>query len=151
MVFLGLIDDRPSQIQEKERFKDAKRWRAAAFEEIPEPNTFGPQIKPRRKENSSDDSDPDVDGPRRRRNDDPDLSPPRRKKHQHDADPSPLRRRRHQSDDDPSPPRRRDTSPRRKKHNDSPPPRKRPQTADDSSPPRRKHRHNDDPKSTKTS
>ncbi|CAF4928825.1 unnamed protein product, partial [Rotaria socialis] len=42
---VGVIDERPSNVREKERFNDAKRWRTAAFEEISEPDTIGPQPK----------------------------------------------------------------------------------------------------------
>jgi pre-mRNA-splicing factor CWC26 len=148
-VVVGIVDERPTDIREKERFKDVKRWRTAAFEEVPELDSIGPQPKPtkssRQKQNLSDDSDPDIDRSQSGRNDDADLSPPRRKTQHNNDDPSPPRRRR-QSNDDPSPPRR--------KRDDSSPPRKRPQTANDdsspprrrdSSPPRRKHKHNNDP------
>ncbi len=135
MIYLGIVDERPADIREKERFKDGKRWRSAAFEEVPESSSIGPQLKSTKsshqKKNLSDDSDPEIDRRQSRRNDDLDLSPPRRKTQQNDDDPSPPRRRR-QSDDDPDPPRR--------KRDDSSPPRQR-----DSSPPRRKHKHNDDP------
>jgi pre-mRNA-splicing factor CWC26 len=156
LIYSGIVDERPTDIRETERFKNAKRWRPAAFEEVPEPGSIGPQPKPTKsshqKQHASDDSDPEIDRRQPGRNDDPDLSPPRRKTKRNDDDPSPPRRRR-QSEDDPSPPRRRpqttddsspprrrDTSPHRRKHDDSSQPRRR-----DSSPPRRKHKHDDDP------
>ncbi|CAF0773801.1 unnamed protein product [Rotaria sp. Silwood1] len=139
-IVVGVIDERPSEIREKERFNDVKRWRTAAFEEVPEPSSIGPQPKPTKshpKRNSSDDSDPDIDRRQPRRNDDPDLSLPKRKTHQNDDDPSPPRRKR-QSDDDPSPSRRRDLSPPRRKNDDPSPPRRKRQSGDDPSPPRRR-------------
>ncbi|CAF2705514.1 unnamed protein product [Rotaria sp. Silwood2] len=145
-VVIGIVDERPSEIREKERFNDVKRWRTAAFEEVPEPDSIGPQPKPtkilsssksRQQQNSSDDSDSEIDQHQPRKKNDPDLSPPRRTTQQNDDDPSPPRRRR-QSDDDPSPPRRRDLSPPRRKHDDSSPPRRRRQSDDDPSPPRRR-------------
>ncbi|CAF3731612.1 unnamed protein product [Rotaria sordida] len=174
-VIVGVVDERPSEMREKERFNDVKRWRTAAFEEVPEHGSIGPQpkstktlssLKSRQKPNSSDDSDPEIDRHQSRRNDDPDLSPPRRKTLQNDDDFSPPRRKRqpvddsssprrkihqndddsspprrkYQSDDDPSPPRRRDPSPTRRKQDDSSSSstsRKKHRTTNDSSPPRR--------------
>ncbi|CAF1084346.1 unnamed protein product [Adineta ricciae] len=155
-VVVGIVDERPPSLQEKERFKDMKRWKTSAFDEVPEPGSIGPQPKPqksssasRRKHKSSDDSDPELDRDSSKKNVDPDLSPPRRKtqqKNDDEDDPSPPRRRRNQqSDDDPSPPRRRNLSPppkkERKDNDDDPsPPRRR-----NPSPPRRKQKHDDDP------
>ena len=86
---------------------------------------------------------------KRPRQEAPDASPLRRKRHHSPGDASPPRRRRHDSDNDASPPRRKrhdspgDASPpRRKRHgsdNDaSPPRRRRHDSDDDASPPRRK-------------
>lgn len=149
LTYLGVIDERPSDMREKERFQNMKRWRTGAFEEVPEPGSIGPQPKPqksssshssRQKRASSADSDPDVDRRSSRKDDDP--SPPRRRRAPSD-DPSPPRRKR----DDPSPPRRKrspvdDPSPPRRKREDASPPRRRRSPSDDRSPPRRKR---DDP------
>lgn len=166
-IYLGIVDERPKDVREKERFKDVKRWRTAAFEEVPEPGSIGPQPKPtkssRKKQNASDDSDPDLDRRQTTKNDDPDLSPPRRRTQRNDDDPSPPRRRPQTANDqspprrrrdDPSPPRRRpqtvdDPSPPRRKRDDSSPPRRKrdsssPPKRRDSSPPRRKHKHKRD-------
>ncbi|CAF0805432.1 unnamed protein product [Adineta steineri] len=86
-IVVGIIDERPSDVREKERFENMKRWRTGAFETIPEPGSVGPQPKPgksssssksRQKRNESDDSDPEIDRRQSRANGSPDLSPPRR-------------------------------------------------------------------------
>ena len=157
-----MVDDRPAELREKERFNDMKRWRSTAFEEIPDSATIGPQPKPtkkssRRKQNSSDDSDPEIDRSRGKAKEDSDLSPPRRKTQRKDDDPSPPRRRTHIKED-PSPPRRREPTSAKSRSDDPSPPRRRSHADRDASPPRRskhgdsspprrqqKHRDDDDP------
>ncbi|CAF1274986.1 unnamed protein product [Rotaria magnacalcarata] len=152
-VVVGVIDERPSNIREKERFKDAKRWRTAAFEEISEPGTIGPQpkstkmsssVNSRQQQNSSDDSDPDIDRRPPRKNENSHFAATRRENYQNDSDPSPPRRR-YQSDDDLSPPRRRDPSPPRIKCDESSPTKSKQKFNDDSSRTRHKqHQHDAD-------
>lgn len=94
---------------------------------------------------------PDASPPRRKRHGSPgDASPPRRRRHDSDNDASPPRRKRHDSPGDASPPRRKrhdspDASPPRRKRHDSPdaspPRRRRHDSDDDASPPRRRKRH----------
>ncbi|CAF4515930.1 unnamed protein product [Rotaria socialis] len=148
---VGVIDERPSNVREKERFNDAKRWRTAAFEEISEPDTIGPQpkstkisssVNSRQKQNSSDDSDPDIDRGPPRKNENSHFAATRRKNYQNDSDPSPPRRR-CQSDDDISPPRRRDPSPPRIKYDEPSPTKSKQKSNDDSSRTRHKQYQND--------
>ncbi|CAF4101081.1 unnamed protein product [Rotaria socialis] len=135
----------------EQRFNDAKRWRTAAFEEISEPDTIGPQpkstkisssVNSRQKQNSSDDSDPDIDRGPPRKNENSHFAATRRKNYQNDSDPSPPRRR-CQSDDDISPPRRRDPSPPRIKYDEPSPTKSKQKSNDDSSRTRHKQYQND--------
>lgn len=151
--FSGLVDERPKELREKERFDDAKRWRTAAFEEVPPAEPIRPQSKSssssRRERQSLDDSDPEVDRRRPTSRNKTDLSPPRRRKDPSNDDRSPPRRRRNPSDDDPSPPRRRDhhsSSQSRSRRDDSSPPRRQIKKEADASPPRRKHKDDDRPR-----
>ena len=143
-------------MREKERFKDVKCWRTAAFEEVLESDSIGPQPKPSTSSNSqqkqklSDDSDPDIDRRQSARNHDLDLSPPRRKIQQNDDDLSPPRRKR-PSKDDSNPSRQLNTSFRRQKYDDSSSRRKYRTVADsnsskryNSSSDRREHKYKDD-------
>jgi hypothetical protein len=43
LIYLRIIHECETAIREKERSKDFKRWRTTAFEEVPEPDSIGPQ------------------------------------------------------------------------------------------------------------
>jgi pre-mRNA-splicing factor CWC26 len=135
-----------------------KRWRAGAFEQVSD--IIGPQMKvdkslaTRRNENSSDDSDPELDRRSSNKSKHADLSPPRRPMSSHDRSSSARRHDRPSSrskDDDLSPVRNRarldnETSPARrqiKQERASSPATTGSRFDNDMSPPRRRSKHDD--------
>ncbi|CAF0857250.1 unnamed protein product [Didymodactylos carnosus] len=142
-VIVGLVDDRPSSIQEIERFNDQKRWRKLMSEDTStQKSSNNNSHKSKKNRRKSSDSDPDLERQRpssvaiKKEPIDLDLSPPRQRRLNTDDDPSPPRQRRLNTDDDPSPPRKQRSN---TDDDPSPPRRRRPLTnSKDPSPPRQR-------------